>query len=182
MQPSRALASDTSADAADTLMFLFQGTPGKVGPTGAPGDKGPPGPVGPPGSNGPVGEPGPEVSAPGTRDSSSPLAIWVSWGQCFHLEINYLLTWSFRVRFLMHLPSRRRVCRTAGGGKVGVLAPASSGRSQVCQLVGCCQIVSKVEPQLRSFLRHSIMAHFSKSPSFVAIGLIQGLKLVKRGK
>lgn len=45
-----------------TFILLFQGTPGKVGPTGATGDKGPPGPVGPPGSNGPVGEPGPEVS------------------------------------------------------------------------------------------------------------------------
>jgi hypothetical protein len=46
-----------------TYLLQFQGTPGKVGPTGATGDKGPPGPVGPPGSNGPVGEPGPEVSA-----------------------------------------------------------------------------------------------------------------------
>ena len=44
------------------FILSFQGTPGKVGPTGAPGDKGPPGPGGPPGSNGPVGEPGPEVS------------------------------------------------------------------------------------------------------------------------
>lgn len=51
-----------SSEAIDMCMLLFQGTPGKVGPTGAPGDKGPPGPVGPPGSNGPVGEPGPEVS------------------------------------------------------------------------------------------------------------------------
>lgn len=52
-----------SSEVVDIFILLFQGTPGKVGPTGAPGDKGPPGPVGPPGSNGPVGEPGPEVSA-----------------------------------------------------------------------------------------------------------------------
>lgn len=61
--------------------LLFQGTPGKVGPTGAPGDKGPPGPVGPPGSNGPVGEPGPVVSAAVT--SPSPLITWVSCGQYY---------------------------------------------------------------------------------------------------
>lgn len=66
----------------DLLILLFQGTPGKVGPTGAPGDKGPPGPVGPPGSNGPVGEPGPEVSA-------TEKIIRVAWGQYFfYLEIN----------------------------------------------------------------------------------------------
>lgn len=52
----------------------MQGTPGKVGPTGATGDKGPPGPVGPPGSNGPVGEPGPEVSAATLRKIPSILA------------------------------------------------------------------------------------------------------------
>lgn len=70
----------------DIFVLLFQGTPGKVGPTGAPGDKGPPGPVGPPGSNGPVGEPGPEVST--TVKNPSPLLIWVFWGHFLNLEVN----------------------------------------------------------------------------------------------